>query len=135
MSLLDEFRRHMLGQRDDPLDLKETEDPVVWIAAFLAEQAEEEEDIADSHAPVGEMRLCRTALAEQAAAVGQEHRVVMAQIVRPEPAPARPCRVVSQTQLAIARLRGSPCRDRQADRPAIDDRRRTAARRAVETLA
>ena len=41
----------------------------------------------------------------------------------------------AQSQIAIGGARGRPCRNRQADRTASDDRRRAAACRAVEALA
>ena len=64
------------------VDPEETEYPVVRFAAVLfAEQAEKQEYIARADSLIVQMRLRGTALTEQAGTIGQEHRVVMAEIV------------------------------------------------------
>ena len=105
------------------------------LTTFLAEQAEEQEHIAYTDALIGQMRLRRAALAEQAGAVRKEHRIVVAQILRAQAPAAGRRGICAQSQIAIGGARGSPCRDRQAHRTASDDRRRPATRRAVEALA
>jgi hypothetical protein len=75
-------------------------------------------------------------LAEQAAAIGCEQRIVMRQSLRRDPAPAGTGHVLAQSKRGIGNA-GPPrcCRDRQADRPTLDNRRRPATGGAVETLA
>src|SRR5690606_3640370 len=91
---------------DPPLDLEVAEDPVVRLArVFLSEEAEEEEPVASPDAAVRQMRLRRTALAEQAGAVRQEHRVVVAEIVRTEPPPAGAGCMLAKPQRTVSRAR------------------------------
>ena len=139
MAERDEIAGHVFRQRDHLLDLQIAEDAVVRRLAVPAEQAEEQEHVALPHALVGQMGLRGTDLSEGAGAVIEEHRIVMAQILRPDPAPAGARGVVAQPEIAIAGARSHARRDRQAERKsavrAIHDRRGSAARSAVEPLA
>ena len=135
MAALDQIVGCATCKIDDLRDFEIAEDAVVEIAAFLAEEAEEQEHVPRPHAPVRQMRLRRTALAEQAGAIGKEHRVVVAQRARIDPPPAGTCGMFAQPEIAIGGARGGACGDRQADRPTLHDRRRAATRSAVEPLA
>tara|TARA_B100000749_G_scaffold232520_1_gene189459 strand:+ start:376 stop:579 length:204 start_codon:yes stop_codon:yes gene_type:complete len=58
------------------------------LAVVAHEQAEEKEHIAHANAMIGKVRLCRADLAEDAAAIASEQRIVMAQALRAESVPA-----------------------------------------------
>ena len=123
-------------QRHDFGNLEKAEQPMVrFPGPFVAKQAEKQEHVANPHALVGKMRLRRPTLTEQACAVGQEHRIVVAQVRPSQPPLAGQRDVIGQTQLCIGGLREGASRDRQAHGTALDDRRRTSARRTVEPLA
>ena len=70
-------------------DPEVAEDAVMALTILAREQAEEKEGIAYADALIGEVRLRRPDLPEQAAAIAGEQRIVMAQALRAESVPAR----------------------------------------------
>jgi hypothetical protein len=99
----------------------------------IAEQSEEQEDIADTHAVVLEVRLRGAGLTEGAAAP-LKHRIMMAKIGSRQSPLCHALNNVLQSEIAVCRLRSSLRRDRKADRPSINNRRRSPARSAIEPL-
>ena len=130
---------HRIGagrEVDKLLNFQKTENPVMCFARrFFAEQAEKHEYIAHAELLVGQMRLRRTALTEQARAISPKHRIMVAQVITAQPAPAGRTRKSAKAQIAIGGARKAAAGDRQADRCAAHNGRCTAARRAVEALA
>ena len=135
MATLDQMRWRAIDEIDDLLDFEIAEDAVMRITVLFAEQAKEQEHVANPDAPVHQMRLRRAALAEQAGSILEEHRVVMAQVTRAQSSPARFGGVLAQPEIAIDRARGGTGWDRQTHRTPVDNGRWPAACRTVETLA
>ena len=133
--MLDQSVRNRSRQIDHLTHFEIAKDAMMRIAPVFAKQAEEQEDIAQSYAAIGEVGLGCPALAEQAGAIAEEHRVVMAQIVCSKPPSAGLGCMSAETEIAKCGARRRACGYGQAQRTPTDDRRGPAARRAIEPLA
>jgi hypothetical protein len=128
------IRDRVRPQRDYILDLQVSEEAVVSIpAAWLCKQPEEQKDVANPDGVVREMGLCGSRLPEGAPALF-EHRIMMAKAGACDPTPRRGFDNLRKPEICVRGLGAMLGRDRQTDRPAVDNRRRDAARAAVETL-
>jgi hypothetical protein len=78
MTERDEIVGHAVCQRDHLIDLQISENAMMRCFALLAEQAEENEHVAPPHPLIGKMGLRRADLPENAGAVVEKHRIVMA---------------------------------------------------------
>lgn len=67
---------------------------------FIGEETEEQEDISNADALPPKMRLGRTALSEQAAAT-EEHRILVAQMIRANPAARDLLNQVAEAKITI----------------------------------
>lgn len=124
----------MLSQRDYLSDLEIPEETVVSITAvLLCEQPEEKEDITNTDGVVREMGLCGSGLAKGAPAI-LEHGIVVAKIASSYSSSGRGLDNFRKAEVCVGGHGTMLGRDRKADRPFIDDRRRDAARSAVETF-
>lgn len=108
-----------------------TKDAVMIILRAPTKPAEEQEHIAHANTVFGEMRLRRAMLSKSDMATIAEKRIVMT-----------PCRAIAHmigkadvTIACAAGVIGTARGDRQADRAAIDNRRRPATAAAVKALA
>lgn len=135
VSMLDQSVRNLSCQIDHLTDFEIAEDAMMRIAPVFAKQAEEQEDIAHTYAAIGKVGLRCPALAEQAGAIAEKHRVVMAQIVCSKPPSAGLGCMSAETEIAKCGARRRACGYGQAQRTPTDDRRGPAARRAIEPLA
>ncbi len=128
------LRERVRPQRDHFLDLQVSEETVVSIpAAWLCKQPEEQKDVANPDGVVREMGLCGSGLPEGAPALF-EHRIMMAKAGSWDPPPRRGFDNLRKPEICVRGLGAMLGRDGQTDRPAVDNRRRDAARATIETL-
>lgn len=128
------IRVRVRPQRDYILDLQVSEEAVVSIpATWLCKKPEEQKDVANPDGVVREMGLCGSGLPEGAPTLF-EHRIVMAKAGSCDPPLRRGFDNLRKPKICVGGLGATIGRDGQTDRPAVDNRRRGAARPAVETL-
>lgn len=92
-------------------------------AAFVAEQAKEDEDVTGAYAVPMQVRLRDVALPEQASA-REEHRVFMAEMIGAEATARRLLDEIAKPDVTVGGHRFGSGRDRQRHRaPPYDGRR------------
>jgi hypothetical protein len=128
------IRDRVRPQRDYIFDLQKSEETVVSIpAARLCKQPEEQKDVANADGVVREMGLSGSGLPEGTSALF-EHWIVMAMAGACDPPSRRGFDNLRKPEICVRGLGAMLGRDGQTDRPAVDNRRRDAARAAIETL-
>lgn len=138
MAQRDEFRAlggEHCGDGGGGANLEVAEDAVVTLSGGgVGEQAEEKEQVPQTYAVAGQVRLRRAALAEQAFAL-VEHRIVVAQGIASDAAARDLFDDLAKTEIGISGGRTARGRDGHGERAAVDDRRGASAGGGIEALA
>lgn len=115
-----QWAKFTISGRNHFFHLKVTENAVVTFAcALIGKQAEKQKHVTKTDALISEVRLGRTALAEQAFA-SREHQIFMAKMISRNPAPCDLLDDLAESELIVGSDRPATGGDRQADRLAAD---------------
>jgi hypothetical protein len=124
----------IVSKRDHLFDLEIPEEAVVSITTIrLREKPEKQEDITDTNSVVRQMRLRGSGLAKCAPTI-LEHGIMVTKIAADYSSSGCGLDDLGETEVCVGGDGPMLGRDGKADRPAVNNRRRDAARAAIETL-